>query len=249
MSDERVSDGYGSDNEDASPPKTDDEPERKQASRSISPPKEVTQTMVAAYSNPHGSMENANSHMPSTAYVNDMSLRGAQYGQHVMGSELHTDTGAYNDVANLSVAAPLHSSGSMPLPDLYSPHDPSRRSSANGHSDFNTPTTPNVYSQWAATSAPNHPSMYAVTGQQASSHAQFGPPSAQLTQTPTYMSYEYADGLPTRSHEMGNSNMLRGGASQNPVAHQSAYPDYLHPGVRSMSGSSIKQENLPRNII
>lgn len=249
MSDERVSDGYGSDNEEYSPPKTDDEPDRKPVSRSISPPKEVAQSMVA-YSNSHAPLESTNSHMQSTTYVGDMSLRGAPYGQHVMSSELHADAGAYSDVASLSVAPPMHSSGSIPLPDLYSPHDPSRRpSGANTHSDFNTPTTPSVYNGWAATSAPNHPPMYSVTGQPAASHASFGPTNAHLTQTQPYLGYEYADGLPTRNHEMSSSTMLRGGASQNPVAHQPTYPDYLHPGVRSLSGSSIKQENLSRSII
>ncbi|KAI1877878.1 uncharacterized protein JN550_000060 [Neoarthrinium moseri] len=249
MSDERVAEGYASDNEDSSPSRIDEDQERKTSSRSMTPSRGSIQNMVP-YGNVHGPLDHPDNHMQGSSYVGDMVMRGQHFSQPVMGSDIHTGQHSYSDVGNMPVAAPLNSAGSMPLSEIYtSTHDTGRRPSIpNSHSDFNTPTTPGVYSPWTSgASAPNNTSIYSVPGQHSSAHNSYGQANAPMAQTQSW--FDYGDGIP-RGHDLGHPNVLRG-VGPGTMPHQSGYSDYMHQSGRPGQGPDMKQEAqvLARNIL
>jgi hypothetical protein len=220
---------------------------------SISPPGEAPPHGLPTHT--HGSGVDApDSHIQGVPYVGEIPVRGPQYAQPVLGSEMHQEPAHYVDgAANMSVQGTLHHSGNLPLPELYaSPHESSRRSSfINPHSDYNSPTTPTVYQGWAAaTSAPNNPPMYTMPGQQPSGHQPFGQPGpATLGQHQQYLGPAY-DGL-QRSHDSGQVTSLfrPGGVNQGHVSHApSVYSNYMPADSRGLAGSGVKMEAMNRGI-
>ncbi|KAH8673995.1 hypothetical protein BX600DRAFT_433592 [Xylariales sp. PMI_506] len=236
-SDERVPDGYTSDNDEASPVKSDEEQDQRTESRSISPPKATATASLIGYSAAQDSTDNNNAH-----------IHGG-YMQQPMGSDLPTEHPQYVDGSNMSIPGSLHTSGSISVPDLYaSPHETTRRSSfINQPSDYNSPTTPVYHGGWNSTSAPNAAAMYTIHEQPAGSHPAFGQPATSLAQAQQYISSGY-DGL-GRTPTLNHPSMFRSGSvGQGSVHHTHGYSGYMTHEAGGLPGSSIKVESMPRNM-
>ncbi|KAI0128476.1 hypothetical protein BJ170DRAFT_330790 [Xylariales sp. AK1849] len=245
-SDERFAEGYASDSEGLSPIKVDDDQGHQPASRSISPPKGAGPHTLM-YANAHGSIDNAGSHMQGPGYVSDIPIRGTQFPQPLMGSELAPEQANYVDGNGIPVQASLHPQGTLPMPDLYAGESSRRSSYINPHSGYNSPTTPTVYQQWPASSAATNSSMYTIPEQQSASHPTFGQTRAPMTQSQHYLHPSH-DGLPG-IFETGHVNMFRpGSVAQSPVAHGPGYSNFVPHEPRGIAGSGVKLEILTRNM-
>ncbi|KAI0382941.1 hypothetical protein F5Y04DRAFT_35795 [Hypomontagnella monticulosa] len=240
MHDDRVGQGYISDTEDITPIKEDGEHNTSPNSSSASPQRT---TMSQALIPPaHSTEQSPTTQMSGDAFVGDMPVRGAQYTQPVLGAEITTERHSFVETPTMSTQAPLQTTSSIGLHDMYtSPHDNSRRSSMfASSSEYASPATPTMYSQWqTGSAAPSNPSAYSFPSQPSSAHSSFvGHAGVPMQQNQTYISS--FDGLPRGSQDAQHNTLLR-------ALPQPGYPNYMAHEPGAMSASNVKADPLPRH--
>ncbi|KAI1102248.1 hypothetical protein F4804DRAFT_273908 [Jackrogersella minutella] len=241
MSNDRIGQGYVSDTEDVTPGREDGDHNPTPASSSASPQRtSISQTLMAQA---HSTEQSPTTQISGDTFVGDMPVRGTQYPQPVLGSDMTTERQAFVDAPNMSNQAPIHHGTNMGLHEIYSsPHESSRRSSLfTSPSDYTNPTTPTMYQQWqTGSAAPGNPSVYTFPQQAGAAHQPFvGHTGVPMPQNQQYMGTSF-DGLPRGGHDAQHSGMLR-------ALPQPGYPNYIPHEPGPLSASGTKAEPLPRH--
>ncbi|KAI0024971.1 hypothetical protein F4780DRAFT_486666 [Xylariomycetidae sp. FL0641] len=232
-SEDRVRDGYMS-NEDEDEEMEDlrgedeEDPILTPASSAQSPPRQPSHPMVQQT---QGMGQDTPGQFPGEAFAEDLPMRGVQYTAHpVPGSGLGPERHGFTDGL-----PPLSSYGHLGLqPMNTSPHDSNRRSPMfNPSSEYGSPATPTMYTQWPGSAAPHNSSMYAFPPT-AEAHPPFaGQPGIPLPQSQQYMVTPF-ESMARGGHDAHHGGMFRPGElPQNALAHQSAYGGFVghDPGV------------------
>lgn len=239
MHDDRVGQGYISDTEDVTPIKEDGGHNTTPNSSSSSPQRtSIAQALIP----PTQSTEQSPTTQMSSDAFGEMPVRGAQYSQPVLGPEITAERHSFVETPTMSSQASLQTTTNIGLHDMYtSPHDNSRRSSMfASSSEYASPATPTMYSQWqTGSTAPSNPPVYAFPSQTGNAHQSFvGHAGVSMTQNQAYMGS--FDGLPRSSHDTQNSGILR-------ALPQPGYPNYMPHESGALSGSGVKADPLPRH--
>ncbi|KAK7428906.1 hypothetical protein QQZ08_004520 [Neonectria magnoliae] len=238
MAEDKMPETYGSENDDGSITKDEDE-------QDIPAPKLSTvQGMIPTATSDHGSGPTL--HGPP--FLGDLPVRGTQYGPPMI-SDIAPDHHGFAEGSNMSVSGqtPVHPPGGSLALDMGvpAPQDSSRRPSLIG--DYSGQSENHMYTQqWQPSStASNTPGMYSFTQQQANPSAtSFVSPVVPMSQSQSYMGGSF-DGL-SHGYDPGQAPMFRGGGSvpQQPV-HTS--PSYNYRTSDNRGLSAVKADPVSRN--
>ncbi|KAI8964118.1 hypothetical protein F5Y11DRAFT_364433 [Daldinia sp. FL1419] len=242
MPNDRVSQGYVSDTEDVTPGRDEGEHNPTPNSSSSSPQRaNMPHTLMAQ---PHSTEQSPTTQISNDTFVGEMPVRGTQYSQPVMSTEIGPDRQTFVEAPSMPSQAPLHPSTNLGLHDMYtSPHDSSRRSSMfTTPSEYTSPATPTMYQQWqTGSAAPSTPSAYTFPQQTSNTHQSFvshtGVPMAQNQQ---YMNTTSFDGLSRGSHDAQHGGMIRS-------LPQPTFTNYIPHESGPIPGSGTKGDTLPRH--
>ncbi|KAI1645396.1 uncharacterized protein F4817DRAFT_317894 [Daldinia loculata] len=241
MPNDRVSQGYVSDTEDVTPGRDEGEHNPAPNSSSSSPQRaNMPQTLMTQS---HSTEQSPTTQISGDAFVGEMPVRGTQYPQPVLGTEIGTERQTFVEAPSMPSQAPLHPSTNLGLHDMYtSPHDSSRRSSMfTTPSEYASPATPTMYQQWqTGSAAPSNPSAYTFPQQPGNAHQPFvGHTGVPMAQSQQYMGASF-DGLPRGGHNTQHDGMIRS-------LPQPTFTNYMPHEPGSLPGSGTKGDTLPRH--
>ncbi|KAI1096550.1 hypothetical protein F5B19DRAFT_488506 [Rostrohypoxylon terebratum] len=238
---DRVGQGYVSDTEDVTPGREEGDHNPTPNSSSASPTR--TSIPQALMAQTHSAEQSPTTQMPNDTFVGDMPVRGNQYSQPILNTELAAERPTFVETPTIPTQAPLHPTTNISLHDMYSStHDSSRRSSMfTSPPEYPSPATPTIYQQWQGNStAATNPSIYAFPPQTSNTHQPFvGHNAVSISQNQQYLGTSF-DGLPRGGHDPQHGGMIR-------ALPQPGYPSYMSHEPGHLTASGTKTEPLPRH--
>ncbi|PHH69538.1 hypothetical protein CDD82_7697 [Ophiocordyceps australis] len=220
MAEDKMPDNYGSENDDVTLIKTEDQPEVHRAKPQVTHCLGPTSTSAPATA--HGLHSGS-----SGSFMGELPVRGTSFHappllQTELGSQQHPfveSTMPVGDQAAVSAGG-----GGLGLDLVASPHESSRRPSV--FSEYTSPGGGSLYTQpWQqASTGSNAPSIYAYTPQPASAQqSAFVSQTVHMNPTPPFMTGSF-ESSPRAEYEANHGAIFRAGEMpQGSVSHQQGY--------------------------